>query len=381
MPPRLRPTPYVELPAHTVNDELILALDCATDGCAVALVHPSGQALALESVDAERGQAEILLPMVERVRDAAHVALTEVARIAVTTGPGSFTGIRIGLSAARGLALTLGVPVVGVDCFAAIAHGVPADLRPHGVTVVIESKRDALFAQSFDAALTPVGDALALSPAALAATLTVRTIVGTGAARLAAADPSLQFLSAYRRPDPVSLAVLGALADPATALARPLYLRPPDAAPPRAKLKLEPLGPAWLDLAAALHATSFDAPWDAASLGASVADPTSFGWIAIEGAQPVGLVLARAPADQAEILTIAVRPEARRRGIARQLIEAALAEAKQRGADSMFLEVAAGNEQAGALYDSLGFAQEAIRPRYYADGQDARILKRKIDRV
>lgn len=356
---------------------LILALDCATDGCAVALVRGE-RILATDSIDAERGQAELLLPMVERARDAARIALDDVSRVAVTTGPGSFTGIRIGLSAARGLALTLGVPVVGIDCFAAIAHGVPADLRPHGVTVAIESKRDALFAQSFDANLTPTGDAVALAPAQLAAALTIRTIAGTGAARLAAADPTLHLLSAYRRPDPVALARLGALANPATALARPLYLRPPDAAPPRAKLKLESLGPAWLDLAASLHATSFAKPWDAASLGASLADPTAFGWIAIEGAQPVGLVLARAPADQAEILTIAVRPEARRRGIARQLIEAAVAEAERRQAKSMFLEVADGNDAARALYQALGFAEESVRRRYYADGQDARILKRTL---
>jgi tRNA threonylcarbamoyladenosine biosynthesis protein TsaB len=370
-----------------MNDDLIapliLALDCATDGCAVALVR-GGRVLATETIDAERGQAELLLPMVERARDAAQIALSDVARVAVTTGPGSFTGIRIGLSAARGLALTLNVPVVGIDCFAAIAHGVPADLRQDGLTVAIESKRDALFAQSFDSALNSLGDAVALSPAQLAATLTMnmiggRTIAGTGAARLAAADPSLHLLPSYRRPDPVALAKLGALADPATALARPLYLRPPDAAPPRVKLKLEALGPAWLDLAAALHATSFAKPWDATSLGASLADPTAFGWIAIEGAQPVGLVLARAPADQAEILTIAVRPEARRRGIARQLIEAAVAEAQQRRAESMFLEVADGNEAARALYKSLGFAEESVRRSYYADGQDARILKRKLE--
>jgi tRNA threonylcarbamoyladenosine biosynthesis protein TsaB len=360
-----------------VKDDLILALDCATDGCAVALVR-GARALATESVDAERGQAELLLPMVERVRDTARISLADVARVAVTTGPGSFTGIRIGLSAARGLALTLGVPVLGIDCFAAIAHGVPGELRAQGLTVAIESKREALFAQSFDPALNPLGDAVALPPAELAAKLVQRTIVGTGAARLAAADPRLHLLPDYRRPDPLALARLGAAADPATAPARPLYLRPPDATPPRAKLKLQALGPAWLEVAAALHATSFSVPWDAASIGASTADPTAFGWIAIEGAQPVGLILARVPAEQAEILTIAVRPEARRRGIARQLIEAAVAEAVRRRADSVFLEVADGNEAARALYRSLGFAEESIRRRYYADGQDARILKRTL---
>ncbi|MDB5368006.1 MAG: tsaB [Rhodospirillales bacterium] len=360
-----------------VKDDLILALDCATDGCAVALVR-GPRALAMESIDAERGQAELLLPMVQRVRDAAQIALADIARVAVTTGPGSFTGIRIGLSAARGLALTLGVPVVGIDCFAAIAHGVPDELRARGLTVAIESKREALFAQSFDAALNPVGDAVALPPDELAARLAQRTVVGTGAARLAAADPGLVLLPDYRRPDPVALARLGAAADPRTSPARPLYLRPPDAAPPRAKLKLEALGPAWFDLAAALHATSFTPPWDVASLAASLADPTAFGWIAIEGAQPVGLILARAPADQAEILTIAVRPEARRRGIARQLMAAAVDEANRRRAESMFLEVADGNEAARALYQSLGFTEESIRRRYYADGQDARILKRKL---
>jgi tRNA threonylcarbamoyl adenosine modification protein YeaZ/ribosomal-protein-alanine acetyltransferase len=364
-----------------MTNDLILALDCATDGCAVALVR-GDEMLAVESVDADRGQAELLLPMVERVRVTAHESLAQIARIAVTTGPGSFTGIRIGLSAARGLALTLGVPAIGIDCFAAVAHGVPAALRPHGLVVAIESKREALFAQAFDASLLPLGEPLSLPPADLADALppSLTDIVGTGAGRLAAADPRLRLLPGYRRPDPLALARLAAaVPDPAAAPARPLYLRPPDAAPPRARLKLEVLGTAWLDLAAALHATAFEVPWDASSIAASLADPTAFGWVAIEGAQPVGLVLARVPADEAEILTVAVRPEARRRGIARQLIETALEEARRRGARAMFLEVAEGNVAARALYARLGFAEQGVRPRYYADGQDARLLKRRLD--
>ena len=124
---------------------------------------------------------------------------------------------------------------------------------------------------------------------------------------------------------------------------------------------------------AALHAEAFDTPWDAASLSALLASPGVF---AVE--QPDGFILIRVVADEAEILTLAVRPAARRSGLGGRLVEAAVVRAAALGAERMFLEVAEDNVAARALYARAGFHQAGRRRSYYArsDGsrEDALIL-------
>lgn len=127
------------------------------------------------------------------------------------------------------------------------------------------------------------------------------------------------------------------------------------------------------DALAAIHAEAFDAPWDAASLSALLASPGVF---AVE--EPDGFILIRVVADEAEILTLAVRPAARRSGVGGRLVEAAVVRAAALGAERMFLEVAADNVAARALYTRMGFAEAGRRRGYYArsDGshEDALIL-------
>jgi len=124
---------------------------------------------------------------------------------------------------------------------------------------------------------------------------------------------------------------------------------------------------------AALHAEAFDTPWDAASLTALLASPGVF---AVE--QPDGFILIRVVADEAEILTLAVRPAARRSGLGGRLVEAAVVRAAALGAERMFLEVAEDNVAARALYARAGFREAGRRRSYYArsDGsrEDALIL-------
>jgi [ribosomal protein S18]-alanine N-acetyltransferase len=91
-----------------------------------------------------------------------------------------------------------------------------------------------------------------------------------------------------------------------------------------------------------------------------------------------GFVLARAAAGEAEILTLAVVPAARRQGVGSALLAGAMAAACARGAAEMFLEVAASNAAAHALYAGLGFTEVGRRPRYYADGADAFVLRRTL---
>ena len=126
---------------------------------------------------------------------------------------------------------------------------------------------------------------------------------------------------------------------------------------------------------AMLHEACFDAAaWSAASIDTLFANPAVFGFITEAG----GLVIARAVADEAEILTIGVVPVARRHGLGHQLLNAALTEARRRRAETIFLEVAADNAAARALYVSAGFTEAGRRRHYYGPGQDAVLLRRRL---
>ena len=127
---------------------------------------------------------------------------------------------------------------------------------------------------------------------------------------------------------------------------------------------------------AALHARAFppDQRWGEVALGAMLGLEGGFGLVA-GGERPEGFVLARAVAGEAEIMTLAVDPAARRRGLGRLLLEGALAEAARRGAAVLFLEVSEGNAAARALYAGAGAAEVGRRRRYYADGSDALVLR------
>jgi ribosomal-protein-alanine N-acetyltransferase len=128
---------------------------------------------------------------------------------------------------------------------------------------------------------------------------------------------------------------------------------------------------------AAIHAEAFDHPWDAASFSALLGSP---GVLAL--AEAAGFILIRAVADEAEVLTLAVRPGARRRGLARRLLQAAEDHIIRRGVESLFLEVAADNHPALALYRDAGFEPSGRRAGYYArtDGAavDALVLKKRL---
>lgn len=122
---------------------------------------------------------------------------------------------------------------------------------------------------------------------------------------------------------------------------------------------------------AAAHAQAFDAPWDAAAFEAVLDGPGVFGLVAIDE-EPLAVVLCRAVAGEAEVLTIAVAPAARRRGVGRALMVAALEQARVAGAREVFLEVDAGAAPAIGLYAGLGFVRAGLRKAYYDRGAAGR---------
>lgn len=125
------------------------------------------------------------------------------------------------------------------------------------------------------------------------------------------------------------------------------------------------------DALATLHARSFRTPppWSAADFSSLLADPLCF--LLVEG--DAGFLLGRCVAGEAELLTVAVSPEVRRRGLGRKLVARFLYQARLRGADVAFLEVSAANEAAIALYESAGFASSGRRRGYYLSPGGARI--------
>lgn len=127
---------------------------------------------------------------------------------------------------------------------------------------------------------------------------------------------------------------------------------------------------------AALHTNSFSDPWSAESFATLLSQPGVAAWIT--GDPPHGLLLARAAADEAEILTVAVIPDARRQGAGAALLDEMLRVLRAGGTRRVFLEVAADNTAAQALYARKGFIVCGRRPRYYAGGVDAAIMERAL---
>ena len=132
-------------------------------------------------------------------------------------------------------------------------------------------------------------------------------------------------------------------------------------------LTLAPAGPEAAEILAALHAEAFDKPWSAADIAALIGGAGAYAVLA-QDASPLGMVMSRNLFEEAEILTLAVAPEARRRGVGLALVGAAVGLARQGGASSLILEVGEDNPGAVALYERAGFVQTGRRRDYYDRG-------------
>ncbi len=219
---------------------LVLAIDTALDACAAAVLDTDANWLMMqESLPMTRGHAEALMPLLQRVMKASGVAFSALDRIAVTTGPGSFTGLRVGLSAARGIALAANKPVVGVTTLSAFAAPAVSENGSQAVLSVIDARHDQAFFQLVTGSGgTLVRPRLAPIPEILeTARFGAPRIVGNAAEAIAARWPAGVAPVEVRQlaaPEIAWVAWLGAAVSPNTAPARPYYLRAPDARPQRA---------------------------------------------------------------------------------------------------------------------------------------------------
>jgi tRNA threonylcarbamoyl adenosine modification protein YeaZ len=216
----------------------LLAIDTALAACSAAVYDAgSRELLALESLEMVRGHAEALLPLVARVMQAAQSRFVDLQRVAVTTGPGSFTGLRVGISAARAIALASGFPAIGVTTLEAYAAPY-FDLEEGAVAVAIDARHRHVYLQVFGAdGRTLVAPQVASLAEAVAAARGAARVIGSGAPLIAAAWPPGEPPPAFdprEAPDIGWVARLGAAAEKSSAPPKPLYLRAPDARPQHA---------------------------------------------------------------------------------------------------------------------------------------------------
>ncbi len=223
---------------------LILAIDTALDACSAGVLDTdTGKLIALESQPMKRGHAEALMPLIARVIKQAGIAFASFDRIAVTTGPGSFTGLRVGLSAARGIALAADKPVVGLTTLAAYAAPVVSDNAGQPVISAIDARHDQVYFQVVSGdgnslirpRVAPIEEALRASR--FGAPHLVGNAAGILADRWPTDAPPPFRVDAQPAPDIEWVAWLGAAVNPDTAPARPYYLRAPDAKLPKDRLQ------------------------------------------------------------------------------------------------------------------------------------------------
>ena len=363
---------------------IVLAVDTAHAACSACVYDAAaGRVLAEVTEPMRQGHAERLAGMVEQVAASAGITLQQVDRLAACSGPGTFTGVRIGLAFIRGLALVLKVPAVGVTTFEALAAGASVAAPAGDVWVIQDARRSEVYIQGFDCSRVPIGPAEALALDEAQARLAGAQGLATGSGvRLLQLPATLGMGDTSGIPGIAAVARLAATADPAVAPPAPCYLRAADAKaqPPLVRhatvaVSVAGVGPDHAAIIAGIHAAAFEEPWDSNAIADLLSSPGAICLLAASAEnlcdqQPLGFVLARKAADEMEILTIAVLPSSRRRGVGKALLDGLCNEARKAGAVSIFIEYATGNSAADALYKAHGFHQTGIRKDYYrrADG-------------
>lgn len=219
----------------------ILALDTSMGACSAAVLCASDGTRRLHALQAEmqRGHAEALMPMVDQVLTEAGIGTGDLDVLAATLGPGSFTGVRIAIAAARGLALVTQAKLYGTDSLTVMARAALIEgMVPNGpFAVAVDARRDMLYFGVYDERAQKLNGPLLIAPDDAVTLLPpeLRVVIGNGAHLLAAAaaagsgslDPKLVSL----QPSAAALAEIALEGGETIAVLRPLYLRPPDAKP------------------------------------------------------------------------------------------------------------------------------------------------------
>jgi len=218
----------------------VLAIDTALGACAAAVLDTDHGIIASESLPMVRGHAEALIPLIARIMKQSNTSFRDLGRVAVTTGPGSFTGVRVGLAAARAFGVATGVPVVGVSTLSVYAAPYLAANGKSSVVAAIDARHDHVFLQVFGPGgqtlvsprLAPVREAIGAASGAPACLVgSAARAVAEGLAKNAAPPRAVDPREA---PDIVWVAQIGAVTPQVQSAPHPQYLRAPDAQPQNA---------------------------------------------------------------------------------------------------------------------------------------------------
>ena len=383
-----------------------IAIEAATSRVEVLVRGRDGATLAHEIEQVGHGHTRRLTPLVARALAIARVSPRALGWVAADLGPGSFTGVRVGLATARGLALASGAEVRGASSLAALAAGAGAR-RALVVPLVPGGARDAyagFFRADTEGRVRLLG-APCVGPlaAVLAATDETRAVcgnarvcfVGPGAARwreaLEAAHPGstsrahrFEGLSAADLAD-AALAGLG----PAAGLpgpgeeTRPLYVRSAQAEERVRHLvnaahpvTLRPFLESDVPAAVEIEKRVFSDPWPASFFLGELRQPLAYARVAERADAVIGYCVAWLGAGNGHLGNLAVVEGERRRGVARTLLADLLATARARRVESLTLEVRVSNFAAQALYHAHGFRLAGLRRGYYRDtGEDALVME------
>ena len=323
---------------------LVLAIDTCLARCAVCLFDSvKNHALAEEHQDMERGHAEALAPMVKRVLTTAGKQVKNIDRIAVTTGPGTFTGLRIGLSFARALGLSRNIPVIGLDTL----HAFRLCTDERQALILSAGQSNFAYVLRLDSEEIEMIPIIELN--------------------------NQKFLTGF--PDLMHLARWASLQPMPTAMPEPVYIREPDA---KVQVNIRQVDQNSAAALSFIHHAAFSTGWSPDEIAAMFSITGTQGFIAEIATEPAGMTLTRTVAGQAEIITIATIPTRQRLGVGAKLLKQAIAAATNLGAKTLFLEVAHSNSVARNLYTKAGLTETGRRKAYYHNGDDAIVMSRSL---
>jgi tRNA threonylcarbamoyladenosine biosynthesis protein TsaB len=214
----------------------LLAIDTTLAACSAAIFDSREGVIASESLPMIRGHAEALLPLIERVVSRSAFDFSDLDRIVVAIGPGSFTGLRVGVAAARGIALAAGKPAVGITTLRALAAPHAGSGRAGSVLACIDARHEHVYFQPFDSAGDALGEprVIPVGEVAMAAPEGHVRIVGNAGRLVDATWPAQRaapLITPSDAPDIAWVAKLGARHELAHEFPKPFYLRAPDARP------------------------------------------------------------------------------------------------------------------------------------------------------
>ncbi len=383
-----------------------LAIETATEHVEVAVVGPQGVAAHVVE-DVGHGHTRRLAPMVHEALERAGVPARSLGWVAADLGPGSFTGVRVGLATARALALAAGAPCLGASSLAALAHASPAR-RALVVPLVGAGRRDVyagfyrtgargavrLVAAPRVVHVDGLADAVAEAHA-LVPELSVR-FVGPGAGRergrLEAAWPSST--AHVFRHDGLSALDLAQAAQlrlgPGAGLpaegheCSPVYVRSAQAeervrhaVTGAIPTGVRPMAPADLPQVVATERAVFSDPWSERFFLDVLSHPETHARVAERGGALAGYAITVLRPPLADLENIATVPGQRRNGVARALMDDALAACEAAGVRELTLEVRVSNDAAQALYRAYGFRLAGLRPGYYQHPEEDAVLMRR----